>query len=140
MIYELKTIQIKLRVKDNQDNASSPKQAYEIAKAIFNDLDADQEHMILLALDSANQIKGYKVISSGGQNSTDPDFKIIFRNALLLGAVSIILVHNHPSGETRPSVADEIFTRKVKEAGEILSIPVLDHLIIGKDGFEEVRR
>ena len=140
MIYELKTIQIKLRVKDNQDNASSPKQAYEIAKAIFNDLDADQEHMILLALDSINQIKGYKVIASGGQCSTDPDFKIIFRNALLLGAVSIILVHNHPSGETRPSVADEIFTRKVKEAGEILSIPVLDHLIIGKDGFEEVRR
>jgi len=135
MIYELKTIKIKLKVNDYHGHANSAKQAYEIARVIFNDLDDDQEHMILLALDTSNQIKGYKVIASGGQASADPDMRVIFRNALLLGAFSIILAHNHPSGETIPSEEDRTFTGKVKEAGELIGINVLDHLIIGNNKY-----
>lgn len=136
MIYNLKTIRVKLNISDvTTEKIITSKLAYELAKSIFNELDADQEHMIIFSLDSKNQVKGYKVIASGGQDSAAPDFKIIFRNALLLGAYSIILAHNHPSGDIEPSVEDKTFTEKIKEAGELLSINVLDHLIIGTNSF-----
>lgn len=136
MIYNIKTCIIKLKIKEEpKTQINSPEQAYKIANEIYKTLDADQEHMLLFALDSKNNIKAYKVISSGGQCNTDPDFKIIFRNALLLGAVNIIMVHNHPSGDPTPSNEDKIFTDKLKEAGNLISIPILDHIIIGENKY-----
>lgn len=136
MLYKIKTIKISLNVSDaSPEKINTPKAAYELALELFKSLDADQEQMILFSLDSQNQIRGYKIVSLGGQCSADPDFKVIFRSALLLGAVSIILAHNHPSGETEPSKEDVEFTRKVKEAGDLISIKVLDHIIIGTNGY-----
>ena len=136
MLYNIKTIKISLNISDTTpEKIDSPKSAYQLALRLFKELDADQEHMILFSLDSQNQIRGYKVVSLGGQCSADPDFKIIFRNALLLGATSIILAHNHPSGNTEPSMEDVEFTRKIKEAGDLISIKVLDHIIIGANGY-----
>lgn len=135
MIYKLKTFHLTLNIKESKRKVSSAESAHQITREIFKTLDADQEHMLLLALNAQNQIRGYKVISSGGVTSTDPDLKIIFRAALLLGAVSIILAHNHPSGNPEPSEEDKKFTRKVKEAGEIVNITVLDHVIITESGY-----
>jgi len=132
VIYEIETIKVKLKIREEtQQSVNSPAEVARVAREIFTLLDADQEHFILLALDSKNQIKGYKVISSGGQASADPDMKIVFRSALFLGAISIIVAHNHPSGDPEPSEEDRQFTKKLKEAGELLTIRVLDHLIIG---------
>ncbi len=137
MLYTLKTIKIRLKVSDNSGalQCCSPKETYEIAKNIFSNLDSDQEHMVLFSLDSKNKIRGYKVVASGGQDNAYPDMKIIFRNALLLGAVGIILTHNHPSGDPKPSNEDESFTEKLKEAGDLIGIKVVDHIVIGENKF-----
>ena len=135
MLYAIKTIKVTLNTSEPIGKVNSPKTAYEIAKTLFSELDADQEHMIMFSLDSQNQIRGYKVISSGGQTNMTPDNKIIFRNALLLGAAGIILAHNHPSGQAEPSIEDKTFTEKIKKASESLDITFLDHIILGKNGF-----
>ena len=135
MIYNIKTIRIKLNIKEPQRNASSSGEAEKVLRAIFEGLDADQEHVVLLALDSANHIRGYKVVNSGGQDNAGPDIKVIFRNALLLGATHIIIGHNHPSGQIEPSNEDATFTKKIREAGEVMSLSLLDHIIIGDKGY-----
>ena len=131
-IYNIKTIKIGLKIGEPiSGKISSPTFIYELAKGIYKDLDADQEHFIIFSLDSKNQVRGYKIITSGGQNSASPDPKIIFRNALLLGACGIILTHNHPSGDAEPSEEDLGFTKKLEQAGKMIDIDILDHLILG---------
>ena len=75
------------------------------------------------------------MVSKGGQAGTIADPKIIFNIALENHAASVILTHNHPSGNLKPSQADLELTRKLKSAGQFLDIPVLDHLIITDHGF-----
>jgi len=133
MVYKLKTWQVKLNVKEPTKvypAVSTSDSALSILKEIFKDLDHDQEHFVILCLDSKNQIKGYKVLFSGGQNSAHIDLKIVFRNALLMGAISIIVAHNHPSGNINPSAEDDTMTQKIKQAGEIVQVKLLDHIII----------
>ena len=69
-------------------------------------------------------------LSTGGVTGTVADPKLVFAAALKLNACNIILCHNHPSGSLKPSQADEALTRKIKEAGRYLDLPVIDHLII----------
>ncbi len=134
MIYQIKTIKVRLKICESKnEQVFTPTDAQKIVQGIFETLDADQEHFILLSLDAKNVVKGYKVITSGGQANANPDLKILFRNALLLGANCIIVAHNHPSGDPEPSEEDIYFTKKVKEASEVLQITFLDHIIIGKN-------
>jgi DNA repair protein RadC len=88
-------------------------------------------HFILLALDTQNQVRGYKVTASGGVNQTIVDPRTLFHDALLLGAAAIILCHNHPSGEPEPSNDDLAITRQLSLGGQILGIRVHDHIILG---------
>jgi DNA repair protein RadC len=88
------------------------------------------ETMKAVFLSRSNKIVGTKIISTGGISSVLVDVRVIFQAALLCNATSLILVHNHPSGETVPSDHDNIITRKVKDAGIVLDIKLLDHLII----------
>ena len=89
-----------------------------------------KEHCYIFFLNRANQILGANLISIGSQNACIMDTKDIFRAALLGCAHSIIVVHNHPSGNMKPSNADIHVTNQLKKAGEVLSITLLDHLII----------
>ena len=73
---------------------------------------------------------GIYEVFSGGISGTVVDLRLIFAAALKANAVSLIMIHNHPSGQIKPSEADKQITRKVKEAGGILDIALLDHLII----------
>ena len=93
------------------------------------------EEFWTLYLNRANKIIAYDKISRGGVSGTVVDPKLIFKNALKHLASSIILVHNHPSGQLKPSNADISITKKLKEAGNVLEIEVLDHLIISDEGF-----
>jgi DNA repair protein RadC len=76
-----------------------------------------------------------EIISTGGITSTTVDPRRIFRRALELGAVSIIVTHNHPSGSVRPSKADETLTQKISQGAKYLDIKLLDHIIIGREGY-----
>ncbi len=97
-------------------------------------LDLLEEFKVLL-LNRANRVLGLVPISSGGIAGTIADPKLIFAAALKAGASSIIAVHNHPSGNMKPSEADIKLTRKLKEAGTFLDLPLLDHLIITAENY-----
>lgn len=99
-------------------------------------MDLNHEEFWIILLNRANKVIGKEQISSGGIAGTVVDAKIIFRRALEKGpACSIILVHNHPSGNLKPSQADINITKKLRKAGENVDINVLDHLIIAGQAY-----
>ena len=92
------------------------------------------EEFVILLLDRSNRVMGRHLVSMGGLAGTVVDAKIIFACALKARASSIILAHNHPSGNLRPSQADKDLTRKLTEGGKLLDLAILDHLILSPDG------
>ena len=97
--------------------------------------DYQHEVFAVVFLNRANKIKHFEIISEGGITGTVADPRIILKKALQEDAVSIVLSHNHPSGNLRPSRADEDLTHKIKEAARYLDIKVLDHIIVSNEGF-----
>lgn len=97
----------------------------------------DHHHEVFLVvfLNRANRINHYEIISEGGITGTVADPRIILKKALEEDAVSIILCHNHPSGNLLPSRADEELTQKIKEASKYFDIKVLDHIIVSEEGY-----
>jgi len=110
------------------------------AEAVFKYLgpglaDLDHEIFCVLFLNRNHELKAEKQLFEGGVNATVIDTRIIFREAVNHLASSIILVHNHPSGNLKPSQPDRMITRKCQEAGKLFDIPVLDHVIISSRGY-----
>jgi len=132
-IYEVKTTRVRLKLSEPLQCISDPETAVSILKSIYADLDADQEHVTILCLNKAHKVTGFKVLFTGGQDESIVDLKVLYRNALMLGATALVIAHNHPSGRTEPSTQDLDMTRKVLSAGEMLGIRVLDHIILGGD-------
>ncbi|AWK06378.1 DNA repair protein [Flavobacterium crocinum] len=93
------------------------------------------EQFKVLLLNQANKVLGIYEASSGGIAGTVVDIRLLFAAALKTGAVGIIITHNHPSGNTMPSEADKILTRKILHAGELLDIKLLDHLIVTSESY-----
>lgn len=93
-----------------------------------------KEEFFILFLNRANMLLGWFKLSSGGTNGTVVDVKLIFMLALKTNSSSIIMCHNHPSGNLNPSTNDLDITRRVKEAGKTLEITLADHLIVSPDG------
>lgn len=115
---------------------SQSKEVYEVLKRNWDDTKIELvEQFKVLLLNGANKVLGICELSTGGITGTVADPKLIFIAALKAAATNIILSHNHPSGSLKPSRADLELTRKVKEAGQLLDITVLDHLIISSEGF-----
>lgn len=98
-------------------------------------MDLPHEEFWLLILNRAHLVIKKELISRGGTAGTVVDTKIIFKTAVENYASSIIICHNHPSGNLKPSDADIQITKNLKEAGKIMGIPLLDHLIIAENGF-----
>ncbi|MEI6586857.1 MAG: DNA repair protein RadC [Sediminibacterium sp.] len=94
-----------------------------------------KEVFVVVYLNRANKIIQYEVISEGGMTGTVADPRIILKKALDHRAVSIILCHNHPSGNLLPSKADEQLTSKIKAAAGYLDIQVMDHIIVSEEGY-----
>lgn len=93
------------------------------------------EQFKVLLLNRGNRVIGLFEVSSGGVSGTIADPKLIFGTALKACASAIVLAHNHPSGNLKPSQADINLTKKIKEGGKLLDIDVLDHLIITTEGY-----
>src|ERR1035437_8784082 len=94
-----------------------------------------QEQFIVMYLNQSNTIVGYYKHTKGAINATIADVRLILSVGLKCAAVSIIIAHNHPSGNTRPSEADIQLTRKIKEAAKLMEISLLDHIILTKDSY-----
>jgi DNA repair protein RadC len=98
-------------------------------------MDLPHEVFAVVFLNRANRIKHFEIISVGGMTGTVADPRIILKKALEEDAVSLILCHNHPSGNLRPSRADEELTSKIKHAARYFDINILDHIIVSTDGY-----
>lgn len=131
--YSITTFKVRLKVSEDVPKVtSSPKESAVLLHAIYADLDGDQEHFCILALNGSNQITGYKVLSSGGMMYAHIDQKLLWRAALALGGVALIIAHNHPSGNPRPSPEDIAITKTIQEAAKLLDFRILDHIILGE--------
>lgn len=93
-----------------------------------------REEFKVLLLNKSNRVLGINTLSSGGLSGTVVDTKILFATALKSMAAAIIICHNHPSGSLQPSQADIEMTKRIKKAGEILDLPLLDHIILSPTG------
>ena len=114
---------------------TSSETAYKVLKPYFAEEMEYKELFYVIYLNRANKVLGVAKISEGGCSGTTADGKIIFQGALLANAQAIILSHNHPSGNTKPSEQDIKFTKKIAEFGKYIELPVLDHVILAEESF-----
>ena len=110
-------------------------------EAIFRDFIGSpaEEHVVCLMLDMKNKPVGIQTISIGSLNSSIIAVREVFKAAVMCNAAAIILCHNHPSGDPTPSPEDVSITRKIHEAGQLLDIELLDHIVLGYPGFVSLR-
>ena len=99
----------------------------------------EQEHLLLLLLDNKSNLLGEKPLFTGTVNASIVSPREIYLEALKYHAVGIILLHNHPSGDPTPSDADRRVTRKIKDAGNLLDVPLLDHIVLGDKRYVSFR-
>lgn len=103
-----------------------------VAKMIKQMTDgSDRELVYVVSVDSKNKPIATELVSMGGVNSSIIDVGNIFKHALLSNAAGVIIAHNHPSGDVTPSVEDIRVTKRIEEAGKLLNLPLLDHVIVG---------
>ena len=115
----------------------SPNDAYEMIKEQLEGL--DREQFIIACLNTKNEPTNISVVSVGSLNKAIVHPREVFKTAILSNAASIMAFHNHPSGETTPSQQDIQLTHRLYEAGELLGIKLLDHLIIGDGTFTSLK-
>lgn len=106
---------------------------YDYLQPLIGDL--DHEEFWVMTLSSACRIKSCERLFSGGIESTIIDIRMVFRKVLESKACSVVIAHNHPSGNDRPSAQDIVLTKKVREAGKVLDIVLLDHIIVCPDRY-----
>jgi DNA repair protein RadC len=108
---------------------TSPQQIHETFSFLRNET---KEYFLALHLDGKNRVVALEIVSIGSLNQSIVHPREVYKTALLSSAAAIILVHNHPTGDPTPSREDIEITRRLKEAGELIGIKVLDHIIIGE--------
>lgn len=119
--------------KSKKFTLGSPESVVKLAKPILKD--KKKEYFLVFPLDSRNQIMKEEIVSIGSSNASIAHPREIFKQTIANNAISIILVHNHPSGDPEPSEEDKKITKQLVDAGKILGIEVLDHIIIGQESF-----
>jgi DNA repair protein RadC len=129
---------IELDTKFKNSNINSAEKAYMILIAVFNTLDAidkDKEHFFVLGLKRNKILKYLDLVSVGTLSGTVVHAREVFRRAIANASDSIIIAHNHPSGNILTSNADDTITKSLKEAGKIIGIQVVDHIVFCQDEF-----
>ncbi|HVZ55470.1 MAG TPA: JAB domain-containing protein [Chitinophagaceae bacterium] len=125
------------RVKaSDRPSVESAREAAELLTSLWDEDKIDfVEQFKVLLLNRANKVLGIVEISQGGVSGTIADPKLIFTAALKANASCLILTHNHPSGNVKPSRSDEEMTRRIKEACTLMDFSLLDHIIISREGY-----
>jgi DNA repair protein RadC len=134
-MYRIPVVKV-MMVKDSSQASTvrqvkCPEDAASLAQAFLAGV--DREHFIVLLLDTKNKVTGINTVSIGSLNSSIVHPREVFKPAIIANAAGIILAHNHPSGDPTPSREDIEVTRQLIEAGKLLQIPVLDHVVLGDD-------
>jgi len=126
---------MKIKESEKKEKIKSPECTAQILRSILSyesEIDQDKEHFWCLGLKTNNTIKYVELVSLGSLNEAIVAPREVFRLAISQGVNSIVVGHNHPSGDTKPSNVDIHLTNKIKKAGDIIGIKLLDHVIIGE--------
>ena len=125
------------RIRFSVDRISRPRDVYDAVLPYYRG--ADREILSALCLDAQNQPTCFNVASIGALNTTRTRPAEILKVAILSNSLSLVLIHNHPSGELEPSPEDLEFTHSIQQACELVGIDLYDHLIVTDDGFTSFR-
>ncbi|WP_394185106.1 RadC family protein [Metabacillus halosaccharovorans] len=115
----------------------SPQDAYDLLKSFLED--KDREHFIVVSLDTKNQPVSINICHIGSLNASIVSLREVMKSAILSSAASIMVAHNHPSGETTESREDVEVTKRLAEAGKLMGIELLDHIIIGDGKYNSLK-
>ncbi len=142
-IKDINTIQVRIKTEylasaDDPVFVRSTEDAYQVFKAIFATLDQSREHFIILALSRANEVRCYKVVTSGGKYFKLTDPRIVLRTALLLGAVGLVVCHNHPLGKLDFAAMDLEVTESLILGSTLLGVNFCDHIIYGEKEYNSL--
>ena len=124
---------------DVRKKIQSPNDIFNIAQNVIRGNEYAEENLWLITLDTKNNITGIFTVSTGSLNASIVHPREIFKRAVLQNAASIIICHNHPSGDVTPSQEDINTTKRIYEAGKILGIELLDHVIIGDNKYTSLK-
>ena len=134
-IYKVSLVKDSAKVYDLEDTTiRSPQDARDIAVKVLAMEDLPNEHFVMMALSTKNKVIGIHTVFIGSLNASIVHPREIFQRAILNNAASIICFHNHPSGNPTPSPEDIDVTTRLYEAGNVIGIDLVDHLIIGDNG------
>jgi DNA repair protein RadC len=115
------------------ETIKAPERAADLAAQL---IDGDEQEVFLVfLLDVKNRILGFVEAARGGIDACMVDPRVVFRAAIVQGASAIIVAHNHPSGDTTPSAEDITLTKRLKDAGELVGVALLDHLVIADGSY-----
>lgn len=123
---------------DGRPEIISPDAAADLVVPMIGTM--DREHCLAISLDTKHRMLAATTVSIGSIDHTFMAPREIFRDALLHNATAVVLAHNHPSGDPTPSRDDELITRRIGGAGEIIGIEVLDHLVVARDRWVSLAR
>ena len=133
--YKLELVKEESHKYEVETRISCPKDVYEILTKVCRIQCNAEEVFILITLNTKNIVTGYFEVHRGTINSSLVHPREVFKRALLNNANSIMVAHNHPSGDPNPSKEDIQITERLKEAGNLLGINLLDHIIVGEDKY-----
>ena len=143
MDMDFKVAEVTLQYKPTckkQGKVISSEEAYNILRPTFKEGTIEyREYAKVLYLNQASEIIACNTVSEGGLTETSVDVRLILQGALLTNATQIILAHNHPSGNLKPSSQDDMLTRNVKNACEVMRVHFADHLILSADDYYSYR-
>lgn len=118
---------------------NSPEKAVSLARHYLRLHEQTEEYLYMICMNVKLEATGIFELSHGNVNSSIVSVREMFQKALLANAVSIIVMHNHPSGDPKPSIEDINVTRRMVEAGDLLGVQVIDHIIVGRPEFTSLK-
>ena len=124
---------------DVNNTLTSPETAYKFIERVCELSSEPEENLMMLTLNTKNTVTGVFTVSKGSLNSSIVHPREVYKRALLNNANSIMIFHNHPSGDPAPSKDDIAITKRLEEVGKIIGIKLLDHLIIGDERFTSLK-
>jgi DNA repair protein RadC len=131
-LYRIETVLIREKTEAFNVQLHSSREVYNAFKFIA---DRTQESLYVVCLNTKNKVIGYSEIAKGSLNTCAIDMRELVRIPILVNAASVIILHNHPSGDTQPSQDDIAITRRIKDSLSLFGISFIDHIIIGDDSF-----
>ena len=123
---------------EDRPEITSPEAAADVLLPVLDGL--DREHCLTLNLDTKHRLVAITTVSIGSVDHTFMSPREVFRDALLHGASALVIAHNHPSGDAEPSRDDQLITRRLVRAGELVGVEILDHIVIGHERWVSLAR